>query len=628
MAVYGLFAFDFNIRPRGFVFLPLGDGNIAADGNERYSTTGGGDIGLEIDLASIWPNHLGIGFAAGIEGGLLLPPLKNSDDGNFQLYSFGGDLGLYYFPLSRLFTRLDAAFGVYQGIGDAGIGKPGMWWRFGGEAGVRFTPAFTLAANGGWRQYESVKNSGAFNSGVYAGLTAQLTFEVKGGRARADGVGADFAQDDGVYPVYLSLYQQNPVGTITIRNNENAEIRDVRVSFRGGTYTASEFQCGTIPLIAKGRGVDLPLYVDFSPELLNFTDSGRILGEVIIRYSFLGKEREAARTAMVRVHNRNTFSGGDWTGLAAFVSPTSPEVLEYAKYITGMARTERRAGLNQNMQFGMWLFEGLRANGIGVSSNKEQGTDNREIQFPAQTLAYRSGSVFDVGLLYAGALEAAGIQCAIIPLDTDFVVAIGLGIGEAAAGTLFNGTGRLLIVDNEVWLPLSMGALDSGFTKAWDAAALGLKERFSAGESLDFIFVEDAWGIYPPAPFPTLGVRISQSGREMVRRGAATALTEYTAAEIEPLVREAQRNAQSSGSAAGYNRLAVLQVRAGRMVEAKSAFERAAVMGSVSAMINRGNLALNEKDYTAAERWYKQALQVQPDNASAIRGMEQVTGNK
>jgi hypothetical protein len=56
------------------------------------------------------------------------------------------------------------------------------------------------------------------------------------------------------------------MGTLTIRNNENAEIRDVRVSFRVAGYTASEFPCGNLPLIAKGRSAELPLYADFSPE--------------------------------------------------------------------------------------------------------------------------------------------------------------------------------------------------------------------------------------------------------------------------------------------------------------------------------------------------------------------------
>jgi hypothetical protein len=357
------FTLDFSLRPGGFVFFPSGPGNKAADGNERFDVGGGGELGFELDFASIWPNPLGLGYTAGIEGGLLSNPYKQPAPGNVQTYSFGGALGLYYFPLSRLFTRMDFGFGVYQGFIGEGKGKPGLWWRTGGEAGFRFTPMFTLAAGGGWRQCQIGNGGGVFNSGFYTGLALHITFET-GRNSNAGGAAAAFVQDDGIYPAFLSLYQKSPAGTITIRNNENAEIRDLRVSFRAAGYTASEFPCGTLPLIAKGRSAEFPLYADFSPELLRFTDTGRILGEVVIRYRFLGKEKQAVQTVSVQVHNRNVFPPADLSGLAAFVSPASPEVLEYAKHITGLARSSRRTGLNRNMQAAMWLFEGLRAAGV------------------------------------------------------------------------------------------------------------------------------------------------------------------------------------------------------------------------------------------------------------------------
>jgi TPR repeat protein len=60
------------------------------------------------------------------------------------------------------------------------------------------------------------------------------------------------------------------------------------------------------------------------------------------------------------------------------------------------------------------------------------------------------------------------------------------------------------------------------------------------------------------------------------------------------------------------------------MPEARTAYERAAGLGLVPAMTNRGNLALIEKDYAAAERWFRQILTVQPENAAALRGLEKV----
>jgi hypothetical protein len=51
-------------------------------------------------------------------------------------------------------------------------------------------------------------------------------------------------------------------------------------------------------------------------------------------------------------------------------------------------------------------------------------------------------------------------------------------------------------------------------------------------------------------------------------------------------------------------------------------------MGSVPAMTNRGNLALIERDFATAERWFRQALSKDSKNSAALRGLEQVAENK
>ena len=616
------FSLDFSLRPGGFVFFPAGPGNKAADGNERFDIGGGGDLGFDIDFASLWPNPLGLGYTAGIEGGLLYSPYKSPASGNVQLYSFGGALGLYYFPLSRLFTRVDGGIGVYQAVIEEGKGEPALWWRIGAEAGFRFTPMFTLALSGGWRQFQSP--SGAFSSGIYTGLALRVTFET-GRNSNAGGAAAALMQDDGVYPAFLSLYQQSPAGTIIIRNNENAEIRDVRVSFRASGYTASEFPCGTLPLIAKGRSAELPLYADFSPELLRFTDTGRILGEVVIRYRFLGKEKQSAQTVSVQAHNRNTFPAIDPAGLAAFVSPASAEILEYSKHITGLARSARRTGLNQNMQAAVWLFEGLRAAGLRLN---DAHTVEGEVQYPAETLGFKTGNARDLGLLYAAALEAAGIPSAIIPLDNNFIVACNLGVSQAGAELLFNGLEKALVIDGQVWLPFSMNAFNGGFMAAWDGGAEALTNVFAEGGAADFIMPESAWGTYPPAPLPAQGGALVRAGGGELAGIVDGVMRQYISRDIQPLAQNVQRQIAAGPSPALYNRLAILLVRSGRITEAKAAYERAAGMGSVPAMTNRGNFALIEKDHAAAERWFAQALAREPENQAAKRGLERIGEQK
>jgi hypothetical protein len=457
------------------------------------------------------------------------------------------------------------------------------------------------------------------------GITAQLIVAIHGsGRTESGGVSITVVQDDPVYPVFLGLYQSYQAASLTLRNNESAEIKDVRVSFRAGDYTASELPCGTIGRLDKGRGAEIPLLADFSQAVLNFTENGRIVGEVVIRYTLLGKAKEIIRPAMVQVYNRNIYPAGDNAGLAAFVSPSSQEVLEYSKAVTGMARASRRMGLNNNMQFGMWLFEGLKAAGLGVEAAV---SSLDEVQFPAQTLAYNSGTARDIGLLYAASLEAAGIEAAYIPLKDDFITLIGLAANEAAAASLFNGRDKILIIDGAAWLPLLMSEVERGFTSAWQGGVNTLNAIFAANEEVELIMLSDAWAMYPPAPFPPLGVRITPPDMGTVRRNADTAISAYINSEITPLLQTTQRQIQAGATAALHNRLGILQMRAGRIAECKASYERAAGMGSVPAMTNRGSLAMTEKDYAAAEGWFRQALAADPGNEAAQRGLAQIAEN-
>jgi hypothetical protein len=610
---------DFNFRPKGFTAIPMGTGNTAESAYDRYSIGGGGELGFEVDLSTVWPNPLGIGYTAGLEAGMTLNAIQGDTPENVSFYSAGGALGLYYFPLSRLFLRIDGATGLYQAARADARSEPGLFWRGGGEIGFRFTPGFTLAANSGWRQFQN--NNSVLNSGMYAGLTAQLTLQT--GANRNEGIRATVDQDGAVYPAFMRLYQTSIVGNIVIRNNENAEIRNVRVSFRAYPYTVSEFPCGAIPFLARGRGVTLPLLADFSPEILRFTDNGRILGEIVIRYRFLGREREAVQTVILATNNRNTTTD-DVAALAAFISPTSVETLDYAKYIAGLARTNSRTGHNWNFQYAVWLLEGLRAGGIKLA---ETYVDETQVQFPAETLSYGSGSARDLALLCAAALEGVSIPAAFIKTENDFIAAFSLGVDMSAAETLFNGTDRILIINGEVWLPLSMNAFNDGFTAAWAQAAV-LNELFKSGNNADFVMVEEAWATYPPAPLPELGGRTVRTDTAVAANRVNTAMTQYIEQELQPILRLVQSQINANPTATLYNRAGIVQARIGRIAEAKTSYERAAGMGSVPAMTNRANLALSERDYAAAERWFRQALARDSQNQAALQGLEKIEGSR
>jgi len=615
-----LFGIDFSLHPKGFAFIPSGDGNVTSDGSERYRIGGGGEINFELDIASVLSNPLGIGYTLGVEGGLFSSPFMHGG-GQVNFYSFGGALGLYYFPFSRLPLRVEGGVGVYSANDGEEKTPSNLWYRFGGETGFRFTPGFTLTAGAGWRQFQG--SDRPLSSGIYAGAGLRLTFEM--GERSSGGAGVSLLQDDGVYPALTPLYQQFPIGSVKVRNNENAEIRGVKVFFRAGGYTSSEYQCGQAAIIPKGRSVEFPLYADFSPEVLRFADSGRILGEVVIRYTFLGREREAARTVSIAVYNRNTPVPGDNSALAAFVSVSSPDILQFSKYAAALARTNHRLGLNGNMETGVWLFEAIRQS---IRIGQPIGSD---VQFPAQTLAYGSGSLLDIALLYAAGLQAAGVSAAIIVLPNGEILcaaSLGLDAASATAEALFNGPDKLLIMNDEVWLPAAVSRLGDGFTAAWNEAIRRIDGLIANGEEPEMIIIEEAWKTYPPAPFPALGARLVLPDSNAVNAAANAVVQNYIKSEFEPKLSAVREQIRRNPGASLYNQLGNLYLRSGMTSQANSVYEQAAGMGSTGAMVNRGNVALHENDIAAAERWFRQALAKDPNNKSALRGIEFVEVRK
>jgi tetratricopeptide (TPR) repeat protein len=245
-------------------------------------------------------------------------------------------------------------------------------------------------------------------------------------------------------------------------------------------------------------------------------------------------------------------------------------------------------------------------------------------------LAYKSGTAADTALLYGATLEAAGIRAGMIPLSGGEVLAafdLGVNRNDAVTAALFDGREKLLILGEEVWLPVAVSRLNEGFIAAWAEGIRRLDALAASEEEAEMVIFEDAWAVYPPAPFAALDTRIARADERVLSAACEQALQTYIQNELGPKIQALNAQIRGNPSAALYNQLGNVYLRSGMTGEAKAAYERAAGMGSAGAMTNRGNVAVQEKDFAAAEKWFRQALQRQPDNAAAARGLRQITGN-
>ena len=542
-------------------------------------------------------------LTAGVEGGYLFEQPKATDDGINTI--FGGlNLGVYYYPISRLYLGAGAGFGIHSIMtqvqkldSEEATEKKtlnGLYYRGFGEVGFRINPSLCINLAGGWSSYAAGTALGqGFISGPFAALSLRMNGHV-GTNGKSSAINVRINQDFDVFPVYSTVYGYEPFGTIYVKNDEGAELRDVHVSFRAGKYTNSAKLCGTVSKINRHTTVEFPLIADFSDEILGFTEDGKISGEIVIEYEFLGKKMSVTEPVIVSVCNRNAFVWGDSSALAAFISPDSQEIATFAKEVAGITRNNIYTGMNANLQYAIGIIEGLRLIGMGYSEDNTTpyatyhlDTEMDSIQYPLQTLQCLSGDYDDLGILVCSCLQTINVPTGYIPYDDDFIVLVKLNMGANQALNNFASTDGLVIDydADEVYLALSMKALDKGFTAS-----------------------------YKPVAFST-NSSVTTPKQDALVKNIKSAIQDYIASDIEAVIKRAREAGDS-------NKLGVALVRAGRYSEAKREFQKAADKGSISAMNNVANILMIEKNYTAAAAQYKAILQKDPSNKTAQKGLE------
>ena len=600
-------------------------------GEEKYDLLGfGGMLDTGIALFDV----LNVGTTAGFYS----VPKKNSSElkeeqaKNVFFVPLGLKLGATAFPFSRLALNAGVSGGVSMAVSGSNMHYQ-PWYKAEVGAAFRITPAVSVGLTGSWLDYQyDTWWDNPLMQGLSGGVTVTYRFDTK---KSTGSVSAAAECDDNVFPIFYTIYKENALGTIYITNDETAEIRNVHVSLRDvNGYTASELECGEISVLRKHKTEEIPIVADFSDKIFDFKENGEISAEVVVSYELLGQKRTAVSSIVIPVYNRNQTRWADPAALACYVSSSAQEVLEFSKYLVGVARRYLRSGLNRNMQFAMYVFEGMRLAGIKCEEDVSTPYDFHHldineldyIQYPYQTMLYKAGDKDDLGILMMSLLQSVGIQSAFICTQDDFIVLFNTEVNSSRAGNFFDGTDRVLILeDDNIWIPLSMKALGEGFINSWYNAVEEIMYVNEAEEDYYFVDLSEAWSIYPPASFSSSESIALETSEKTISEAVETDISRYITAEFGPQIAAVQNRILKEGASSElYNQLGMLYVRAGMYSSAIPVYQLSAKMGSVAAMNNLGNIAALQKKYEEALSWYKKALEVEPDNKTAQSGLNRI----
>jgi hypothetical protein len=145
------------------------------------------------------------------------------------------------------------------------------------------------------------------------------------------------------------------------------------------------------------------------------------------------------------------------------------------------------------------------ASSYAALSEDASGLDS--LNYPYQTLYYRSGDCDDLSILFCSLLEVVGIETAFITIPGHIFTAFEVGDGNWLKGD----AGIIEIDGNDGirrrWLPVEITVPDQGFTRAW---RIGAREWRSGGTEAALYPIREAWELYPAVTVPASGDRLPE----------------------------------------------------------------------------------------------------------------------
>jgi hypothetical protein len=590
------------------VSIPLVAGDFSA--NTLFSTAWGGTLGAEYRLRTAFPLalRLGAGYSlTGLKPSEGIAVSKNLNEAEFIAgLSAAKSLG----PAFSLRGFVDGS--LVLGSLPSGLAPPYGAFRAG--LGLDLKLSASLAAR--------LEASGVYKGGLYGGIGASLGLAYAlPERAQAaaparlrllDLVSIDMKN---LFPIFRSYYDQNPVGTAKIANTGKETATDVKVSFIIKQYMDAPKECATLERLEPGNSIEVPLYGLFNDKILDVTEATKVSAEVFVTY---GVDGEQSRATTVLVYDRNALTWSDDRKAAAFVSSKDPWVLDLTGNILAAVKSERNPELTKNLQTAIAFHEGLRAYGISyvLSPNRPFAKEVVDpevvdtLKFPRQTLTFRAGDCADLSVLYASCFEAAGIETAFVTVPGHIFMAIdpGMTLEEARARAIDEK--QLIVQGDRVWLPIETTLRDAGFTEAWNKAASEWRDASARGLAAVYP-LHEAWKTYAPVGLPADGTSVAAPAADKVVKAFDAEISKAVDAELGArlaVVGPAPApNSAGVQAAKTFNDRGVLFGKFARYADAEKSFQAAVKAGSISGLVNLGNIAMLKSDPTSALGYYQQA---------------------
>jgi tetratricopeptide (TPR) repeat protein len=318
---------------------------------------------------------------------------------------------------------------------------------------------------------------------------------------------------ENLFPAKLGYYSEHPVGSIVVEHSDakGAAATDVSVSIYVPRFMQlkSDVAVGTVN---PGEKKEIPLKVTLdNATVFSIEENTPTQAEVVVDYTVAGGKMQSRRVAPLIVYGKRAIDWSESASVTAFVTPSDENVRNFAH----AALVDGDKTLPQPMNDAVALFAAMSQ--AQLRYVKDPTVPARTaildtVQFPRETLSIKTGDCDDLSALYASLLESVGVETSFLLVPGHVLVGVATGLPPDGLDRLTLDSGKVLVRDGKVWVPVETTFLGKSFRDAWAEGARTV-ERASKSAGPDGLVVVETragWDQYPPAALPKAIVAVAK----------------------------------------------------------------------------------------------------------------------
>ncbi len=425
-----------------------------------------------------------------------------------------------------------------------------------------------------------------------------------------------------IFSANYKFYQKNPVASVAVKNNTDADFTNVKLSFYFKDFM--DFPSDTVVPLVKARSqAEVPLSATLNNRVLNITEDTPIQCQLTLTYYQDGAEKTFTLNKPVKVLSKNAIVWDKPQRLANFITPKDTPVFGFSRFaLNEKAKIADSASfLNENTLTALMVWEALGEQGLSyladpvnpysvLKSSGEAALDT--VQFPRSTLKLKSGDCDDLTALFAAIFEASGVRTAL--LDYPAHISLMFDTGSSDAREVGVPEEYLIKYDNTWWVGVEETMVGKDFYEAVKHAAAFYRQN---QKDVRVIETRSAWAEFEPVTLPESADENYPDKAKFLAR-VKEAVAGLTKARYEYFKEYYGRILlENPGDADANLNLGILSATSGEADAAAKYFGE--VLNTEpfnpAALNNLGNLALEKKDYDGARKYYFDAAKADPYDA-------------